>query len=445
MKSFLSQGLRIHPGEMGLLLTLSFLLFSNSVATQVSGVVAVSGFLSEGGVNQMPIVWIVDMLVIILTTSLQSLIVDRFERRKLMRWMMLGFALVFIAMRVMFWLQAPGWLNYGLMFILSEQQLLFLPLTFWILAQDAVSVAQAKRLFPLIASLSLVGELVGLGVAAAAPGMLQSVGNSGAEELLIFNALMYLLACGVAVFGLGKIQVRQTAQLEGNIRQVLAEGLDFVRSVQTFRYLSVAILSTQLCLILLEFHFLVVTDQAFAANYQTFYGLYRLGLTVASFVVQAFVTSRLIERLALKNSFLLMPVALLGGSLWMLLPGAVNAIGGVLVPKITQYTVDESTLKSFQALVPEERRGRVSMFIESYLLAFGILAGAALILVVLFAGAALGEEASSYILRALAVGAALVAASAILKMRSVYDLSLFDWRLKRRQRSISGLEKLGYE
>src|SRR5512137_939476 len=265
MKNFLSQGLRIHAGEMGLLLTLSFLLFSNSVATQISGVVAVSGFLSEGGVNQMPIVWIIDMLVIILTTSLQSLIVDRFERRKLMRWMMFGFALVFIAMRVMFWLQAPGWLNYGLMFILSEQQLLFLPLTFWILAQDAVSPAQAKRLFPLIASLSLVGELVGLGVAAASPELLQSVGNSGSEELLIFNALMYLAACGVATFGLGKLQVRQTAQLEGNIRQVLAEGLDFVRQVHAFRYLSIAILSTQLGLILLEFHFLTVTDVTFGA------------------------------------------------------------------------------------------------------------------------------------------------------------------------------------
>ena len=84
------------------------------------------------------------------------------------------------------------------------------------------------------------------------------------------------------------------------------------------------------------------------------------------------------------------------------------------------------------------------MFIESYLLAFGILVGAALILVVVFASAALGEEVSSYILRGLAVGAALVAVGAILKMRSVYDLSLFDWRLKRRQRSISGLEKKGY-
>jgi AAA family ATP:ADP antiporter len=351
---------------------------------------------------------------------------------------------VFIAMRVMFWLQAPGWLNYGLMFILSEQQLLFLPLTFWILAQDALSAAQARRLFPLIASLSLVGELVGLGIAAAAPALLQSVGNTGTEELLVFNALMYLLACGVAVFGLRKIQVRQTAQLQGNIRQVLAEGLDFVRRVHAFRYLSIAILSTQLGLILLEFHFLSVTDLAFAANYQTFYGLYRLGLALAAFVVQAFVTSRLIERLTLKNSFLLLPAALLGGALWMLIPGAVSAIGGVLTPKIIQYTVDESTLKSYQALVPEERRGRVSMFIESYLLAFGILVGAALILVVLLAGAALGEVVCSYIISGLAVGAGLAAVGAILKMRSVYDLSLFDWRLKRRQRSTSGLEKLGY-
>jgi AAA family ATP:ADP antiporter len=445
MKSFLSQGLRIHAGELGLLLTLSFLLFCNSVATQVSGVVAVSGFLSEGGVNQMPIVWIVDMLVIILTTSVQSLIVDRFDRRKLMRWMMFGFALVFIAMRVMFWLQAPGWLNYGLMFILSEQQLLFLPLTFWILAQDAVSVAQAKRLFPLIASLSLAGELVGLGIAAAAPALLQSVGNTGTEELLMFNALVYLLACGVAVFGLGKIQVRTTVQQQGSIREVLAEGWDFVRNVRAFRYLSVAVLSTQLCLILLEFHFLVVTDQAFAANYQTFYGLYRLGMTLAAFGVQALVTSRLIDRLTLKNSFLLMPFALLGGAVWMLVPGVVNAVGGLVVPRITQYTVDESTLKSFQALVPEERRGRVSMFIESYLLAFGILAGAVLILAVVFAGASLGEVVYSYIYRGLAVLAALVAVGAALKMRSVYDLSLFDWRLKRRQRSTAGLEKLAID
>jgi AAA family ATP:ADP antiporter len=248
----------------------------------------------------------------------------------------------------------------------------------------------------------------------------------------------------VAVFGLRKIQVRQTAQLQGNIRQVLAEGLDFVRRVHAFRYLSIAILSTQLGLILLEFHFLSVTDLAFAANYQTFYGLYRLGLALAAFVVQAFVTSRLIERLTLKNSFLLLPAALLGGALWMLIPGAVSAIGGVLTPKIIQYTVDESTLKSYQALVPEERRGRVSMFIESYLLAFGILVGAALILVVLLAGAALGEVVCSYIISGLAVGAGLAAVGAILKMRSVYDLSLFDWRLKRRQRSTSGLEKLGY-
>lgn len=445
MKNFLSQTLRVYPAEIGLVLIVSFLMFSNSVATQVSGVVAVSGFLSEAGVKQMPLVWIVDMLVIVLTTGLQSLIVDRFERRRLMCWMTFGFVLVFVILRLMFWFQAPGWLNYGLMFVISEQQLFFLPLMFWILAQDIFSIAQAKRLFPLIAGLSFVGELAGLAVTAAAPQLLRQAGGTASEELLTFNVLIYLLACIVAMFGLGKIKVRHMAQLRGSVREVLIEGWDFVRQVPAFRYLSVAILAIHLCLTFLEFHFLVVTDQAFATNYQTFYGLYRFGMTLIAFVLQIFLTSRLIDKITLKNSFLLMPFALFVGAAWMLLPGVVSAIGGMLLPRLTQYTVDESTLKSFQGLVPEERRGRVSMFMESYLLALGILVGALVILAVVFIGAPLGEMLYSYIYRVLAVLAAMVAIGAILKMRSVYDHSMFDWRLKRRQRGADLLDEIEFE
>jgi AAA family ATP:ADP antiporter len=372
--------------------------------------------------------------VIILSTGLQSLVVDRFERRRLMCWMAFGFALVFVVLRLLLWLRAPGWLNYGLMFLVSEQQLLFLPLIFWILAQDIFSIAQAKRLFPLIASLSFVGELVGLAVAAAAPEVLHRAGSTASEELLLFNMLIYLLAGMVTAFGLGRVKVRPVAQLRGSVREILTEGLDFVRQVPAFRYLSVAILAAQLCLTFLEFRFLVVTNQAFAANYQTFYGLYRFGISLTAFVLQGFLTSRLIEKITLKNSFSLMPFSLLVGAAWMLLPGVSSAIGGMLVPRITQYTVDESSLKSFQGLVPEERRGRVSMFMESYLLALGILSGALVILAIAFVGAPLGETLCADIYKALAVLTALVAIGAILKMRSVYDRSLFDWRLKRRQR-----------
>jgi len=40
--------------------------------------------------------------------------------------------------------------------------------------------------------------------------------------------------------------------------------------------------------------------------------------------------------------------------------------------------------------------------------------------------------------------AALFAIWAILKMRSVYESSLFNWRLKRRQRRTSVLDKLDF-
>jgi AAA family ATP:ADP antiporter len=437
LKEHFARIFRVYPGEAGLVLVLGLLLFSNSMATQVSGVVAISGFLSEAGVEQVPIVWAVDMLVIILTTGLQSLIVDRFERLTLMRAMTFGFALAFVALRLMVSFQAPGWLSYGLMFILSEQQWLFLPLVFWILAQDIFSVAQAKRLFPLIAGLSFVGELVGLAAAGAAPHLLQR-GGTASEELLLLNVLIYLFAC-LVMLGLSKVKVRQTVQRRGSVREILTEGWDFVREVPAFRYLSLAILAINLCLTFLEFRFLVVTHQAFAANYQTFYALYRFSLMLGAFVLQGFLTSRIIGWVTLKNSFLFMPFALLIGAALMLLQGTVNTIGGFVAPKITQYTVDESTRKSFQGLVPEERRGRVSMFMESYLFALGTFTGSLVILVVLFFEVSLGEI-SSYIYRSLAVLAALVAVGAIFLMRRVYDRSMFDWRLKRRQRAASVLD-----
>jgi AAA family ATP:ADP antiporter len=437
LKEHFARIFRVYPGEAGLVLVLGLLLFSNSMATQVSGVVAISGFLSEAGVEQVPIVWAVDMLVIILATGLQSLIVDRFERLTLMRAMTFGFALAFVALRLMVSFQAPGWLSYGLMFILSEQQWLFLPLVFWILAQDIFSVAQAKRLFPLIAGLSFVGELVGLAAAGAAPQLLQR-GGTASEELLLLNVLIYLFAC-LVMLGLSKVKVRQTVQRRGSVREILTEGWDFVREVPAFRYLSLAILAINLCLTFLEFRFLVVTHQAFAANYQTFYALYRFSLMLGAFVLQGFLTSRIIGWVTLKNSFLFMPFALLIGATLMLLQGTVNTIGGFVAPKITQYTVDESTRKSFQGLVPEERRGRVSMFMESYLFALGTFTGSLVILVVLFFEVSLGEI-SSYIYRSLAVLAALVAVGAIFLMRRVYDRSMFDWRLKRRQRAASVLD-----
>lgn len=453
MKDPLSRLFRLRPGETGLVLTLGFLLLSNSLAQQVSGIVAISGFLSEGGVNQILIVWVVDTLLIILMTGLQSLIVDRFDRITLMRGMIFGFALVFVVLRLMFTVQALGWLNYSLLYLVSEQQWLFFPLIFWVLANDIFDMAQTKRLFPLIASWGSAGKLLGIGIALLSPGLFSRL-DIKPEEVLTLNVLVYMLAYLIMVAGLRKVKVRQTRQKPETLQETLTEGWAFVREVPSFRYLMLSIVALIVCDTIIEFRFLVVSNQVFsdASSYQTFYSLYRLVLILASIAVQAFLTNRVIARISLKNTFLILPFTALAGASWMMaLPGIISGVGGVVLQKLPAITVDQSARKAFQALVPEERRGRVSMFMDSYLFAGGTIIGCLVTGAIVFVGPLrglvgpqMGSSRYFYVYLTIAVLAALFAIWAILKMRAVYESSLFNWRLKRRQRRSSVLDKLDF-
>jgi hypothetical protein len=446
MQAFLTRTFRLRQGELNLVLVLGLLLLGNSLALNVADVVAVSGFLDQVETPQILIVWLVDMLLIILATGLQSLIVDRFDRITLMRAMVFGFALAYIVLRLLFTFQAPGWLNYSLLYLLAEQQWLFFPLIFWILANDIFGMAQAKRLFPLIGVLGFVGEVLGLSLVTVSPGLIKRLGISSAE-LLTLIVLIYLLAYFLISMGLRNVRLRKTRQKQETVRETLTEGWGFVREVPSFRYQMLSILAVSAAITTIEFHFLDTANATFTdpGRFQTFYGLYYLVVTISAIIVQSLVTSRLIERINLKNTFLILPFILLLGAICMIAsPGMAIATIGFALPYLTKDTVDESTRKAFQALVPEERRGRVSLFMDSYLYALGVILGCLVTGVIVLVGIQLSTSLFRLYL-ATAVLATLVAIWAIFKMRTVYESSLLNWRLKRRQRRSSVLDKLDFE
>ncbi|MBN1487054.1 MAG: hypothetical protein JW981_05385 [Anaerolineae bacterium] len=435
-------------GERGIVLIMGLLLLINAIAQRISGIVAISGFLDVSNTEQILLVWIVDMVVIIVITGLQSLIIDRFERVILIRRLLLGFMVIFIALRLFFPLFSNG-LNYALLYLISEQQLFFFPLVFWIFCNDIFSMAESKRLFPLIASWGFVGKLIGIGLAAVTPYGLQKL-NLDSQEVLLFNAGLYALAYLLAQWGLSKIELhRPQPQLE-SLRETLTEGWGFVREVLSFRYLMLAILLLLVCDTILEFRFLEVSERAYpnAGNYQTFYSLYYLGFTLVSFAIQGLISGDIIASIGLKNTFFILPFSALAGGVWMLVqPGLVSGVGGVLLQKIPEFTIDESARKTLQSLVPEERRGRVSIFMDSYLLAVGTILGSVItglvLIVTRWPGSGLQTE-PFYIYLPIAILCALLAVGFIFKMRTHYDSSLLNWRLKRRQRGKSILDKLDF-
>lgn len=442
----LGQLFRIRPGETGIVLALGFILLTNALAMQISYVVSISGFLSEQGAAQIPLVWIADMVLILLLTGISSLIVDRYNRVRLMGAISIALALIFSLLRLMFFARLPGWLNYSLLYLIAEQQWQFFPLVFWVLANDIFDMVQAQRLFPLIAAGNLFGQTLGLGITAATPALTTGLGISS-HDLLTLNVAIYALSSLVIALGLRGVRIRQTSFKRETVRETMTEGWGFVQEVPAFRYLMMAALALTICDTIIEFHFLAISEMTFpeTASYQTFYSLYRLGVILAATAIQGFLTSRVIKKVGLKNAFFALPLALLSGALWAIaLPGIASSVGAMVLLKLTRDTIDESSRKSFQALVPEERRGRVSLFMDSYPVAIGTIVGAAGVAGIVALGQMVDNARYPVAYLGIAAVTAWFAVWAITRMHRVYDSSLLNWRLKRRQRGGHMLDKLDF-
>src|SRR6185437_2231737 len=204
-----------------------------------------------------------------------------------------------------------------------------------------------------------------------------------------------------------------------DVRKVMTEGWDFVKEVPSFRFLQAAVMMVGVCDVIVEFRFFVVAKSAIPdpAAYQQFYSYYLLGAAVVSFFLQVFLTSRLIQKIQLKNSFLIQPSVALGASVAMLLLGT-SLIGSSLVSnlmKISRNTVDEATSKSFQALIPEERRGRVALLMNNYTPALGYILGSLAAGAVIYGGSASGGFGAAYAYLGISAAAGLLAVLAIVR------------------------------
>ncbi|GAB4378323.1 MAG: hypothetical protein Kow00121_29890 [Elainellaceae cyanobacterium] len=446
MNSKLSQTFRLKPSEVRLVLLLGVVILSNSLAQKVSEIASISNFLHDVGPPQFLIVLAVSSIVSLFSTGLQSLLIDRFDRVTLLRGISFALAMAFVILRVLFLFHAPHWFNYGFLYLLSEQQFIFFPMAFWVLSNDIFDISQAKRIFPLLASLGFVGSLLGIGATAISPILFQKL-NIKAEELLMINIMLYLFVHFLLDAGLRNTRLRQVRQKTETVKETLSEGLNFIREVPVFRYLTLSFLAIIICENVVEYHFYAVSESLFndAASYQTFYSLFTLARFLILILVQSFLTQRIIAAINLKYIFLILPLSSFVGLLFMsFLPNLWGGGIGFTLQKIPQYGIDETARKSFQGLVPEERRGRVCLFMEGYLNAIGILLGAFVTGTVVYAGIALKINHYFYGYLTIAILVSLFALWSVLKMCSVYDRSLLNWRLKRRQRGKTVFDKLDF-
>lgn len=433
----------LRAGESGLVLTLGFILFANYAAMGITKVVSVSGFLSEVKDHYILLVWAVDMALLILATGLQSLIVDRFDRVKLIGGVLLVFGVLYAILPLSFlssWI--PASVSYTLIYLLNDQQWRFFPVVFWILVNDIYDPATGRRVMPVIGIFAFLGTIVGLAIAA-----IDAQYQFGTVTLLLLNASIFFIAFMVTQFRLRAVKLPPPVGVHSDsIKETLTEGWEFIKTVPAFAYVALGMLAAGSVMTVLLYDALSDAKLDLGAKFQAFYATYNLLIAIASIFTQG-ISNRIIEWFSLKRSFLIQPFIMLFSLIVnFFIPGYISSSVAQAVSRVTYDTTDLSARKAFQAMVPNEKRGRVSIFLDSYLPSGGTIIGSLITFAIISVGLNFGRPREQYSLIYISVGIviALVAAYAAYKVRATYEQSMLNWQLKRRTRGASVLDKLDF-
>jgi hypothetical protein len=438
--------LNLHPGEGWLVLSLLTVLAINAAVLELSDVVATAGFVSNLGADKIPLLWIVDMAVALVVATFFAARIDRVPRIRLLLWMTGGLAALYLLLLILFGVGLPDWVTYPTLYIIADQQFMLFPLVFWALVNDVYSLAQTKRLIPVISAGMAIGSIVGNLLPALSAII---VVRHGGDNTFLFVLAILLLFVSLVIllltFRKRVVRARLSASSEGDLRGMLRVGRDYFSNLPMLHYLAIAMLLVGLALTLIEFNFLYMIDVTFSSDlgFQAFYGVYKASLIVALVVFQGLITGRLLEKIPLKNGYQILPITLLAASgVAVLATNLAGAAVGRFAARFVERAWDEPVRNSTLGLIPDERRGRVSAFLESYLFAIATIIGSAILMLLFWIGA---QTSVQYVVYAYLLVSAIASAGAIWAARragATYDESLLNWRLtrSRRKSALDGIE-----
>ena len=438
----------LKPEELRLAFSLWVLIAVNTFVLELADVVATAGFVGHLGVDRIPWLWIVTTIITIFAAGFYLVFIDRYQRLQLVTWLLTGLAILYLLLEFLFAFNAPTWLTYPSLYLLADQQFMILPLAFWALASDVFDVTESKRVFPFIASGAVIGGLLGNGAAALVTYLAEKY-TFGLTQ--IFIAIAIVLIASVLylriIFNKVTLKTRQSREEHASLTETIKIGTDYFQNVPVFKAVGILMFLAGLVLTLLEFNFLSVIDKSVSSDleFQRFLGYYKAIQTSGLLVFQWLITSRVLSKIHLKEAFAVFPVSLaIASGVALSISSVFGAASARFVARTVYAGWDDPARKSLQGLVPDEKRGRISAFMDSYFITTATVIGCIvlIILLTLVSNSIITSALAITIYLSIALVAALLGIIAFIYLRRVYDTSMLNYRLARSKRKsvLDGIE-----
>lgn len=403
-------------------------------AGYLTEVVASSQMLALAGPSALLIIFPLGGIGLIALALFQFRYVDHRARLPMIRAVALGYAVAFAAVVGLLSQSFLPVLAVGLAWLLADQLTFLMPLLIWSLASDEFNVAESRKIYPWIVTWTYGGQVLGLLLSAVSPWLLSRVDVPLTALLVLDPIVCVVIAVWLPRVLKGSYAAKGSARPE-TLREAIGSARDFIDGVPVWRHFLLASVLTFIAGATLYLLFLANAEAIIgsdAATLQTLLGWAGLVWFLICWAIQAWGAERIQNRIGIPGALLILPISLVVGGV-LLAIGSVTGSLTVLVVGISfwlipRWSIDENARRSALALVPDERRARVSFVVDLLPVAIGLIVAGPLALVGVLTG-------QYWILALVCVVVALVAIRPARQVLRDWDDSLLNWRLRRRKQN----------
>jgi len=318
-----------------------------------------SRFITSFGAHNLPWVMLAAGLLIGVLMHQYTHAIRRLPRRAVVPVTLGGI----VVLQVVFWalLQTGSEAASAGLYLFGQILGILLISQFWTLANDIYDARQAKRVFGFIGGGASLGGALGAGLTK------YLVDEVGSINLLLVSAASLAFCTGIVVLILRQHEVSGQALLEEERGVGGAEALRMLASSPHLRVIALVIGMAAAGATIVEQQVNMVAEATGASEdaITAFLANITMYLSLAGFVVQVGLTSRIHRSLGLAFALLLLPLTLGSSAAIVLLTGAVWApqVARVLDSTL-RYTVDKTTREILFLPLPAELKYRAKPFID---------------------------------------------------------------------------------
>lgn len=400
----------------------------------ITEVVAASQMIALAGTQSLLIIYPLGGLGLLALGLLQFRLVDGAARLKVLRYATLGYAIVFAIALVFLAGGLAPILAVGVIWLLADQINYLLPLLIWSLAGDEFNVAEGRKIFGWLVTWTYVGQMSGLAVALVTPLLLEGLNFDLSWLLIIAPIVCVVLAVWLPVALRNSSAAKGTAHRD-SLTESIKGAAEFINGVPVWRSLMAASTLTFVAGTTVIMGYSVGVGDILgrdAANLQiVFAGSWIVALGIC-WGIQHFFAEQIAERVGIPGTLIILPIATACAAIALALGSAIGSVAvliiAIIIWRIPRWSLDENARRGALALVPDERRTRVSFLIDLTPVAVGLILAAPIVGIGFLTGLLWIPGILAFVL-------ALVAVFFSRKVMKGWEESLMNWRLRRRKQN----------